>query len=28
MGMLGVTSLADAVTGSVDWSALFVALGM
>jgi hypothetical protein len=28
MGMLGVTSLADAVTGSVDWSALFTALGM
>ena len=28
MGMLGVTSLADAVTGSVDWSSLFVALGM
>jgi hypothetical protein len=28
MGMLGVTSLADAVTGSVDWSALFAALGM
>ena len=28
MGMLGVTSLTEAVTGSVDWSALFVALGM
>mgnify|MGYP005838451907 CR=1 FL=1 len=28
MGMLGVTSLADAVTGDVDWTALFVALGM
>ena len=28
MGMLGVTSLTEAVTGSVDWSALFIALGM
>lgn len=28
MGMLGITSLSEAVTGSVDWSALFAALGM
>jgi hypothetical protein len=28
MGMLGVTSLAEAVTGSVNWTALFAALGM
>jgi len=28
MGMLGVTSLAEAVTGDVDWSSLFTALGM
>ena len=28
MGMLGVTSLTEVVAGSVDWSALFVALGM
>jgi len=28
MGMLGVTSLGEAVTGDVNWSALFAALGM
>ena len=28
MGMLGLTELSAVVTGDVDWSALFVALGM
>jgi len=28
MGMLGLTELSAVVTGDVDWSALFIALGM